>query len=488
MAEGKERKLEVKTPSKNEKKAKSKMLIIVAGLTLALVAIGSLTLAPEAKKPRPPKRSEFIDLTPGEDRDWRAEMTTQYKAMLKANRKIEENTDRSLALVEQALKKIKSQNGVVDKLSSRLKVLEERKPVERIVVREGAGSESSEIDTSELSIQDRIRMQLEAEERNRKPYEPKPTITKDEDAEQGSVVPQKPNRVLPPPPGMPYEKAKELGKLAQPVETLTRRNPKINKPLEQMIFVAKEDNYRDDAGSVDVETAYIENEYAGFIPPGSFAKVALLSGIDSGTSEYTRANPQPVLMRVQDNAMLPQGRYATKSCFVLGSSYGDLSSERVFVQLSRITCVDKARGMMLTGSISGFITDSDSIQGLKGKVIRRNGQLLGKAMLSGFATGLSEVAASAGTTQVTTVGGAINTALDTDRILETGGMKGIGSTMELISKQYLEEAKNMFPVISINGGRVGTMVLTQGSTLEWKSYTGKFEKRVRPTALHRDIF
>ena len=487
MAEGKERKLEVKTPSKNEKKAKSKMLIILAGLSLALIAIGSLTLAPEARKPRPPERSEFIDLTPGEDRDWRAEMTTQYKAMLKANRKIEENTDRSLSLVEQALKKIKSQNGVVDKLSARLKTLEDRKPVERIVVREGAANDNTDDDTSALSIQDRIRMQLEAEERSQKPVLPQP-ITSKKEPEQSLVVPQKPSRVLPPPPGMPYEKAKELGKINQPVETLTRKNPKINQPLKQMVFVAKEDNYRNDEGSVDVETAYIENEYAGFIPPGSFAKVALLSGIDSGTSEYTRANPQPVLMRVQDNAMLPQGRYATKSCFVLGSSYGDLSSERVFVQLSRITCVDKARGMMLTGSISGFITDSDSIQGLKGKVIRRNGQLLGKAMLSGFATGLSEVAASAGTTQVTTVGGAINTALDTDRILETGGMKGIGSTMELISKQYLEEAKNMFPVISINGGRVGTMVLTQGSTLEWKSYTGKFEKRVRPTALHRDIF
>ena len=481
MAKEKERKLEVKTPSKNEKKAKNKMLIVVAGLTIALIAIGSLTLAPEAKAPKPPKRSEFIDLTPGEDRDWRAEMTTQYKAMLKANRKIEENTDRSLRLVEQALTKIQEQNSVVDKLAARVKSLEDRKPVERIVVKDNGRNGEAEIDTSELSIEERIKMQLQAEKQQKPISVPQPGVKKTAPVEQ-------PTRALPPPPGMPYEKAKELGMVEQPVETLTRRTSAPKTPSSPMVFRAKDDNYREDLNAVDVETAYIENEYAGFIPPGSFAQVALLSGVDSGTSEYTRANPQPILLRVQDNAVLPQGNYATKSCFVLGSSYGDLSSERVFIQLSRITCVDKSRGMMLTGTINGFVTDADSIQGLKGNVIRRDGQLLGKAMLSGFASGLSEVAASAGTTQVTTVGGAINTALDTDRILETGGMKGIGSTMELISKQYLEEAKNMFPVISINGGRVGTMVLTQGSTLEWKSYTGKFEKQVRPTALHKDIF
>lgn len=474
-----DKKLEVKTPSKNQSKAKNKMMLMLAGFTVALVAIGSLTLAPDTPQKVAPKRSDFIDLTPGKDVDWRTEMTTQYKAMLKANRKIEENTDRSLALVEQALKKIKDQTSVVDELASRVEELEQRKPVERVIVREGNGKKAEGVEEDSLSIQERIQMQLEAERQGEKVAASTRTENK------ASVERPKSNSVLPPPPGMPYEKAKEFGDEKTNVETLTRRNTTNDKPL---VFKAKDDNYDTGKGDVDVESHFVENEYAGFLPPGSFAKVALLSGIDSGTSEYTRANPQPVLMRVQGNAFLPQGKYSVKSCFVLGSSYGDLSSERVFIQTSRVTCVDKSRGMMLTGQLSGFITDSDSIQGLKGNVVRRDGQLLGKSMLAGFASGLSEVAASAGTTQVTTVGGAINTALDTDRILETGGMKGIGTTMETLSQQYLEEAKNMFPVISISGGRVGTMILTQGTKLEWKSYTGIYEKRVRPMALHHNIF
>jgi hypothetical protein len=109
-------------------------------------------------------------------------------------------------------------------------------------------------------------------------------------------------------------------------------------------------------------------------------------------------------------------------------------------------------------------------------------------MLAGFASGLSTVAAQAGTSQVTTISGAINSTLDTDRILETGGLQGVGSTMETIAKQYLDEAKNMFPVISVSGGRVGTMILTQGTKLEWKSFKGKFEKEIRPSSLEKSLF
>jgi len=478
MAKGQEKpkKIEVKTPTTNEKKSKQKVLILLAGICVTIVAVGSLTLAPEQGPVKRERRSEFIDLTPGNNKDWRTEMQMQYKAMVRNSEEQTANTNRSLGLVSQALETMRDQDTTIKSLVTQIKALEEREPVERIIIKDDSGksiAENQEIPVKKLSVEDRIKKQL------------KDQNDSSDNAMRGVRQPLA-NRVLPPPPGMPYGKAKETG--VSNVDTLSRKTALAKIDHKPMVFVAREDNYDDSPAGENVESAFVENEYAGFIPPGSFADITLLSGLDSGTSEYTRANPQPVLMRVQSDAQLPQGNYNIKSCFVLGSSYGDLSSERVFVQLSRITCVDKARGMMLTGSIQGFVTDSDSMQGLKGKVIRRSGQLIGKSMLAGFASGLSQVAATAGTTQVQTVSGAINSTLDTDRILETGGLQGVGTTMETIAKQYMDEAKNMFPVISVSGGRVGTMILTQGTKLEWKSFTGKYEKEIRPAALETKLF
>lgn len=484
----KEKKIEVTTPSSKEKKSKNKMLLLIGGICIFIIAIGSLTLDTGPKYVPKVRHSKFIDLTPGDDADWRTEMQVQTKSILKSQEATEANTDKALQIVSQALKELRENKEEVRRLSNEVTILKKRKPIERVLVTDSKTAQKEEKPLEEMSLEERINSQLSDLER-----QDEQSANQITDKPTPPTLPENPNtsprRVLPPPPGVPYGKSKEFeSQNNKTVEKFTTQIGVPSKTRTDMIFVAREEDYHEDPNAIETESAYVENEYAGMIPPGSFAKISLLSGVDSGTSEYTRANPQPILARVQTNAQLPQGNYALKSCFVLGSSYGDLSSERVFIQLSRITCVDKGRGMMLTGRLNGYVTDADSTQGLKGKVIRRNGALLGKSMLAGFASGLSSVAASAGTSQVTTVSGAINSTLDTDRILETGGMEGVSSTMEMIAQQYMDEAKNMFPVISVSGGRVGTMVLTQGTKLEWKSYTGKFQKQIKPSDVDQPLF
>jgi conjugal transfer pilus assembly protein TraB len=464
-----DKKIKILSPSNNEKSSKGKLYLVMGGAIIFIIALGSLSVDNESGITFAAKPIEFIDLTPGEDKDWRTEMQMSYKAIEKSSESLRNDQKESLELVKQALITIEEKNKIIKRLSVDVETLKKRKPVERVIKQvpmSGGKLELPTVPGQEETLQQRIERQMNEKNNVGKANE--------------NISSNQNKSVLPPPPGMPYQKSKEFGR--KEVETLnSRTGNKSSSPNKPMIFVAREEDYNNEENAVEMESSYEENEFAGFLPPGSFAKVALLTGLDSGTSEYTRSNPQPVLMRVQSNAQLPQGKYQTKSCFVLGSSYGDLSSERIFVQLSRITCMDSSRQMMLTGKLSGYVADSDSIQGLKGKVIRRNGQLLAKSMLAGFASGLSKVAAGAGTTQVTSVGGAINTAFDTSKLLETGGMEGVNSTMELVAKQYSDEAKNMFPVIGVPGGRIGSMVLTQGTKLEWKSYKGKYTKSLEPT-------
>ena len=92
---------------------------------------------------------------------------------------------------------------------------------------------------------------------------------------------------------------------------------------------------------VEARTKYTKNASAGMLPAGAFASVALLNGVDAGTGSSTQSNPMPVLLRVTDHATLPgAARYKLKSCFVLASAYGDMSSERVYARLTKLSCVD----------------------------------------------------------------------------------------------------------------------------------------------------
>ena len=461
-----EEKITVTSPSHNEKSAKTRLYIMFGCAVGLAVIVGSMMGGGSNLKIKQ-TAPELVNLTPGENKDWRSEMQAQYKRIQKQNEEIVTQNKKSLEIVTEALNETKKFQGNITSLEKKLEQIEKQQQNMKTVVQTKQEQPAAD------SLEARIKAQQQRNTGNSSGFD------------QGGL-----RAVVPPPPGVPYSQVKNFGE--QRVESYTEAVGESNqRPQESdapLIFEAEESNYTQDTESIAVESTYRVNEFAGMLPPGAILPVALLSGLDSGTSEYTRANPQPVLMRIQDHAFLPKGRYETKSCFALGSSYGDLSSERVYITGSRVTCLSPETGMMLTGTLNGFVTDSDSIQGLKGTVIRRNGALLAKSILAGFASGLSSLAAEAGTNQLTTISGAVNQTIDSDRILETGSMEGLKTTMDMLAKQYLDEAKNMFPVISVSGGRVGTLIVTTGSKLEWKSYTGQYEKKTTPSALHKSLF
>ena len=62
-----------------------------------------------------------------------------------------------------------------------------------------------------------------------------------------------------------------------------------------------------------------------YVPSGSFFRAALLGGLDAPTGGQAQSNPHPILMRVQDNAFLPNRyRFKIKECLALGASYGEI--------------------------------------------------------------------------------------------------------------------------------------------------------------------
>lgn len=233
---------------------------------------------------------------------------------------------------------------------------------------------------------------------------------------------------------------------------------------------------------VNSRVKYTKNASAGMLPAGSFAPVALLNGLDAGTSTATQSNPMPVLMNVTEQATLPgAAKYRLKSCFVLGTGYGDLSAERVYVRFARLSCVDKTDRLVLSQEVQGYLVDSDGKLGLRGVVMDRQGAKLGKAMLAGFAQGLSGALSSAQssvTSNLTT--GQSTSSMTGDAALRASGLSGARMAATQLAEFYLKEAQSIFPVISVDAGRTGTIVFTGSTSLNWSNGDTQFVQQVTP--------
>ncbi len=297
-----------------------------------------------------------------------------------------------------------------------------------------------------------------------------------------SNVPQVPNGSLPPPPSG----TQNLGAIPPPPPPLPPGAKGIAGEVvpadpDAPIISSPSDGDHGKKGTVNTNTTYTQNKYAGYIPSGSFASVVLITGIEAGTASQSQANPQPVLMRVQTDAVLPgSAGYKIKSCMITGSSFGSASTERAYIRLASLSCVDKEDHLVIDAPLKGYVVDSDGMFGLRGKQVQRAGALLAKTMLAGFAAGLGQALGGAQGTSFSGSGG-VGTALSGTAALKSAGFGGASSAANELAKFYLDQAKNIFPVIEVPPKRKATIVLSEGASLKWNDYGSLFIKTETPT-------
>lgn len=198
-----------------------------------------------------------------------------------------------------------------------------------------------------------------------------------------------------------------------------------------------------------------------YIPTGSFAKGVLLSGLDAPTGGQAQQNPHPVLVKLVDHAILPnEFRFKVRDCFVLGSGYGDLSSERAYIRSEALSCVLRD-GSVVDQPLKGFVAGHDGKAGVRGRLVSKQGQVLASALLSGVASGIgSAISQSNLTTQISPLGTV--QSLDTDKVFETGAATGVSKALDKLANYYIRLAEQMFPVIEVDSGSKVDIIVTQG--------------------------
>jgi len=201
-----------------------------------------------------------------------------------------------------------------------------------------------------------------------------------------------------------------------------------------------------------------------YLPP-SFMEAQLLTGFDASTSGKGTSNPEPLLLRIQTPAVLPNDIKAElEGCFVVAEAVGRLDKERADVRLVSLSCLTNEGRAVIDTTIKGFVTDSDSKVGLSGRVVSRMGASAARAVIAGFFGGMGDMLKTTATTQSVSPLG-VTTSVDTSQIAKYSLGGGLSEGADSLHDFYLTLAKQATPVIEVGAAKKITVVISEGKDL-----------------------
>ncbi|MDE0855846.1 MAG: TraB/VirB10 family protein [Nevskia sp.] len=200
------------------------------------------------------------------------------------------------------------------------------------------------------------------------------------------------------------------------------------------------------------------------IPAGAFTSAVMLNGLDAPTGGLAKTSPIPVEMLLLNNGTLPNHFHSrVKHCFVIGAGYGDLSAERAYIRLEKLSCVMRD-GKVLDADVEGYIAGEDGKVGLRGIVISKQGQMIARALVAGLASGMGQSLSQSYSSVSTSPLGSVQT-VNPSEVAQAGVASGVGKALDKIADFYIARANEMYPVVEVDSSRRGDVILNKRVSL-----------------------
>ena len=221
-------------------------------------------------------------------------------------------------------------------------------------------------------------------------------------------------------------------------------NSAIRMPIREYALVEEEPKF------VSVEDV---------VPAAVSVKALLVSSVDAVCGVYANSDPVPVKLRLLDDAHLPGGiKVKLKGSLLIASAYGNISNERVFMRLERLTQVN-SQGEAVETQVVGYVSGEDGKFGLQGTVVDRSVKIVKNAAASGFLGGVGQVLQAAVSRHPVD---SFNTySVGTD-IAQKGATNGASSAFDMLAEYYIRRAEQVQPVLQVNAGRIVDITFTHG--------------------------
>lgn len=199
-----------------------------------------------------------------------------------------------------------------------------------------------------------------------------------------------------------------------------------------------------------------------YIPETTYLTGYLLGGLAVSTAmSAPDSNTTPVVIRITNRGNLPKKfSVDVATCKILGSSYGDLSSERAIVRLEKMVCIDPKTELVTTTSVAGTLYGDDGANGIKGTVVSTGSKHIKSAMMGGIISGLGQSARGQEALTISPMGVAASGKQTMVDMLKKGAFAGAGNAADKVADYYLKMAESTSPILSVPAGaRVQVMFL-----------------------------
>lgn len=202
-----------------------------------------------------------------------------------------------------------------------------------------------------------------------------------------------------------------------------------------------------------------------YVPSGTFVRAVILGGADADASVNGQSkNNGVMLFKLLQPGTLPNGQHShLQGCFITGSSYGDISSERAFVVLDKLSCAQSGQPI-IDKNVTGWAFFGGKV-GVKGIPLMRDNKVMQWAGISGAMSGIASAAQYAQSVQnISPLGAA--TTVPSGNVAPYAAYGGASKAAEVLSSYYVKRAEQYHPVIQVGSGNLVTIVFKDGFYLE----------------------
>jgi conjugal transfer pilus assembly protein TraB len=207
-----------------------------------------------------------------------------------------------------------------------------------------------------------------------------------------------------------------------------------------------------------------------YIPEGTYFTGHLLGGMAVSTGLNTpNENATPVSIKLVGRVdayshlttnLSPLNKIDLGNCRIMGSSYGDLSSERAVVRLEKMVC--EQDGVYITSKIAGQIFGPDGLNGVKGTVVTTSSKLIKNAAIGGLISGISSAAKGQEGALISGTGLIQTQKKGAKNLLGEGSLQGVSNAGDKIADYYLRQAEAMSPILTVPSGVRVNAQITKG--------------------------
>lgn len=202
-----------------------------------------------------------------------------------------------------------------------------------------------------------------------------------------------------------------------------------------------------------------------YVPSNTSVRAIILGGADADASVNGQSkNNGVMLFKFLEDGTLPNGqRSRLRGCRVSGTAYGDISSERAFATLYKISCAHPGEPI-IDKEVTGWVFFNGKA-GVKGVPLMRDNKIMQWAGVSGMMSGIASAAQYAQSVQSISSFGAAS-IVPQSNIGPYAAYGGASKAADVLSQYYVKRAEQYHPVIQVGSGNVVTIVFKDGFYLE----------------------